>query len=257
MPPLGVVISPFCPAMLTKYQRRGIFFFLTICQCVQKAAGRLRVPAAAQSFGVCLYLCQYKNTTEHHSLWLRHFYVVSTCACVCLAVSIEGVGGSDGESSSSHYQPFAFHPSGKGYLRNRAAIKAAPQKPLRTIFCFTPKHAHSFHLCVVLKWTLRDIVAPRSKTRMIYLPEEGTNLFQICFHRPHSWATSQQRVGRGSRAADWSRYCSVSLFFWARVWICAWGRSRQISEGDRKAGRPTGLKPLLLQLPLDFSPATV
>lgn len=149
-----------------------------------------------------MYLCQYKNTTEHHSLWLRHFYVVSTCACVCLAVSIEGVGGSDGESSGSHYQPFAFHPSGRGYLRNRAAIKAAPHKPLRTIFCFTPKHAHSFHLCVVLKWTLRDIVAPRSKTRMIYLPEEGTNLFQICFHRPHSWATSQQRVGRGSRAAD-------------------------------------------------------
>lgn len=183
---------PLLPCHVNKVSKEGDFF-LTICQRGQKAAGRLRVPAASQSFGVCLYLCQYKNTTEHHSLWLRHFYVVSTCACICLAVSIEGVGGSDGESSGSHYQPFAFHPSGKGYLRNRAAIKAAPQKPLRTIFCFTPKHAHSFHLCVVLKWTLRDIVAPRSKTRMIYLPEEGTNLFQICFHRPHSWATSQQK----------------------------------------------------------------
>lgn len=256
MPPLGVVISPFCPAMLTKYQRRGIFFFNHLPACAESCRTTESSCCGPKFWGLFVPL----SIQEHD--WASQFVVASFLCRVYLCLRLprgEYWGGwwVGRRVCGSHYQPFAFHPSGKGYLRNRAAIKAAPHKPLRTIFCFTPKHAHSFHLCVVLKWTLRDIVAPRSKTRMIYLPEEGTNLFQICFHRPHSWATSQQRVGRGSRAADWSRYCSVSLFFWARVWICAWGRSRQISEGDRKAGRPTGLKPLLLQLPLDFSPATV
>lgn len=51
-------------------------------------------------------------------------------------------------------QPCAFHP-GKGYLGSSALpSKGLHTSPPSRIFSFTGKHAHGYHLCADMKWTL-------------------------------------------------------------------------------------------------------
>ncbi len=43
----------------------------------------------------------------------------------------------------------------------RSHQKGAAHKPPSTIFGFSPKHAHSYHLCADLKWTLRTLLVSK------------------------------------------------------------------------------------------------
>lgn len=48
--------------------------------------------------------------------------------------------------------------------------KGGFRKPRSTIFGFTPKHAHSYHLCADQKWVLHTLLTWALKSQWFYLP---------------------------------------------------------------------------------------